>query len=110
MSCNTRVLKILQCDWSESFWAITETQNYSGCNGNYINFYSKYVQKLRKSCFWSLLTQAQIVPQTRAALVFEDYKFLATRKKMENSNVKILRKAANKCTENTYFMRPLCYA
>ena len=46
MSCNTRVLKILQCDWSESFWAITETQNYSGCNGNYINFYSKLAPKI----------------------------------------------------------------
>ena len=46
MSCDPRVLKILQYDWSESFRAITETQNYSGCNGNYINFYSKLVPKI----------------------------------------------------------------
>ena len=46
MSCDTRVLKILQCDWSEAFWAITQTQNYSGYNGDYINFYSKLVPKL----------------------------------------------------------------
>ena len=43
MSCDTRILKILQCDWSEAFWAITQMQNYSGCNGNYINVYSKLV-------------------------------------------------------------------
>ena len=63
MSCDTRVLKILQCDWSEAFWAITQKQNYTGCNGNYINFYSKWVPKiimtelLKKPRFWSLLTQ-----------------------------------------------------
>ena len=92
--------------------AITQTQNYSGCSGNYINFYSKLVakiimtelfEKLRKPCFWSLLTQALIVPQTWAALVFEDYKFLASCKEVEKPNVKILRKATNRCTENTYF-------
>ena len=46
MSCDTRVLKILQCDWSEAFWAITQMQNCSGCNGNYINVYSKLVPKI----------------------------------------------------------------
>ena len=38
--------------------------------------------------------------------MFQDYKLLATRKKVEKSNVKILRKAAYRCTENTYFMGP----
>ena len=46
MSCDTRVLKILQCDWSEAFSAITQTQKYSDCNGNYIKFYSKLVPKI----------------------------------------------------------------
>ena len=46
MSCDTRVLKNLQCDWSEVFWAITQMQNYSGCNRNYINFYLKLVPKI----------------------------------------------------------------
>ena len=46
MSCDTRVLKILQCGWSEAFWAITQMQNYSGCNGNYIDFNSKLVPKI----------------------------------------------------------------
>ena len=75
-------------------------QNYSGCNGNYINFYSKLVPKIimtelfKKPCFWSLLTYGLIVPQTLAALVakiikiikiiiVEDYKFLPTYKKVE---------------------------
>ena len=67
MSCDTRVSKILQCDWSEPFRVITQTQNYSGCNGNYITFYLKLAPKiimtelfkrLRKPYFWSHLTQA----------------------------------------------------
>ena len=29
---------------------------------------------------------------------------------MEKPNVKILRKAANRFTENIYYMGPLCYA
>ena len=70
MSCHTRVLKVLQCDWSEAFWAMTQTQNYSGCNGNYINFYSKLVPKIimtelfKKPCFSSLLTQGKIFRKT----------------------------------------------
>ena len=64
MSCDTRASKILQCDLSEPFWAITQMQKYSGCNGNYINFYSKLIpqipttelfKKLRKPSAWSLL-------------------------------------------------------
>ena len=64
MFCDTRASKILQCDSSEPFWAITEMQKYSGCNRNYTNFYSKLVPKIamtelfkkfRKPCAWSLL-------------------------------------------------------
>ena len=70
MSCHTRVLKISQYDWSEVFWAITQMQNYSGCNGNYINFYAKLVPKIimtelfKKHCFWFLLIEGKIVPKT----------------------------------------------
>ena len=119
MSCDTRVLKILECDGAEPFWAITQKQNYSSCNGNYINLYWKLVpkiimtelfKKLRKPCFLFLVTQAEIVPQSWDALVFEDYKFLATLKKVEKPDVKILRKAAYRFTENAHFMKPLHYA
>ena len=37
MSCDTGVLKILECDGAEPFWA--QKQNYSSCNSNYINLY-----------------------------------------------------------------------
>ena len=69
-------------------------------------------KKPRKLCFWSLLTQAlnfhpKILPEK---LLFEDYKLLTTQRKVEKTNAKILRKTANRCTENTYFMEPLFYA
>ena len=40
---------IMSCDTRLTMWlvrGITQTQNYSGCNGNYINFYSKLVPKV----------------------------------------------------------------
>ena len=46
MSCDTSASKILQCDSSEPFWVITQMQKYSGCNGNYTNFYSILVPKI----------------------------------------------------------------
>ena len=84
-------------------------QNYSGCNGNYINFYAKLVPKIimtelfKKHCFWFLLIEGKIVPKTWAYWVFEDYKFLATHKKVGKPNIKISRKAGHIFTENTYY-------